>query len=462
MSEGEVEMVEGLAMEDMSHLEDLLDGPSLADELSTGVGDSESGESVKEEEKVESESVSVNLSQSSESAATDAVADDSDAIPRQSYKERVQVYEAALNIDPVDERVVRKLSFAGIPDAPGLRGKYWKVLLHYLPPRHAQWPEELARNRKTYRDWIQELILDPHAAYTSRDEGTEDVSGFDHPLSMSDDSIWKQYFADCEMMEEIDKDVRRTFPHLHFFNKDGEVGSTRHHESLRRILFIYAKLNPGICYVQGMNELLGPIYYSIALDPDLDADSAEADGFHCFKNLMAEVRDNFCKTLDHSELGITANMRILNMLVKRMDPELWQHLEAQSLNPQFYSFRWITLLLSQEFDLPEVLRLWDCLLADDKRFEFFRFCCVAMLQCVRERLMANDFATNLKLLQSYPPEIELTTILRTANTLRERYREEEKAKSEEAARAQLSRAPRPQEPERTGFFSFFSSSPQRK
>ena len=30
---------------------------------------------------------------------------------------------------------------------------------------------------------------------------------------------------------------------------------------LHRILFIYAKLNPGIKYVQGMNEVLAVIYY---------------------------------------------------------------------------------------------------------------------------------------------------------------------------------------------------------
>jgi len=444
--------MDGLAMQDMSHLEDLdlLDGPSLEDELS-GTAAAEGSLAGTEEESADAPAV--------DSAQSTPPADE-DSVPRQTYRERVQVYEAALNIDPIDRKVIEKLSFAGIPDAPGLRGRYWKILLHYLPRKHEYWEEELAKNRKTYRDWIQELILDPHEKYTSRNEGAEDVSSFDHPLSMSDDSVWKQYFADREMMEEIDKDVRRTFPHLHFFNKDGEVGSTRHHESLRRILFIYAKLNPGICYVQGMNELLGPIYYSIALDPTLDADAAEADGFHCFKNLMAEVRDNFCKTLDHSELGITANMRILNQLVKRMDKALWQHLEEQSLNPQFYSFRWITLLLSQEFDLPEVLRLWDCLLADPSRFEFFRFCCVAMLQCVRDRLMANDFATNLKLLQSYPPEIELTTILRVANDLRERYREEEAAKKEAAKPPPPQ--PAPAEAERTGFFSFFTSSPARK
>lgn len=35
---------------------------------------------------------------------------------------------------------------------------------------------------------------------------------------------------------------------------------------IARILYIFAKLNPGQGYVQGMNELIGPIYYVFAND----------------------------------------------------------------------------------------------------------------------------------------------------------------------------------------------------
>lgn len=41
-----------------------------------------------------------------------------------------------------------------------------------------------------------------------------------------------------------------------------------HWESIERILFLYAKLNPGIGYIQGMNECLGPIYYVLAHDDE--------------------------------------------------------------------------------------------------------------------------------------------------------------------------------------------------
>lgn len=45
-------------------------------------------------------------------------------------------------------------------------------------------------------------------------------------------------------------------------------GSEAHWEVVERILFIYAKLNPGQGYVQGMNEIVGPIYHTFAMDPD--------------------------------------------------------------------------------------------------------------------------------------------------------------------------------------------------
>jgi len=41
--------------------------------------------------------------------------------------------------------------------------------------------------------------------------------------------------------------------------------SDLHWEAIERLLFIYAKLNPAIGYVQGMNELIAPLYYVLVL-----------------------------------------------------------------------------------------------------------------------------------------------------------------------------------------------------
>lgn len=82
-----------------------------------------------------------------------------------------------------------------------------------------------------------------------------------------------------------------------------------------------------------MNEILGPIYYIFASDPDEDfkrkepcmitqIGNAEADTFFCFTNLMAEIRDNFIKTLDKSSIGVTGQLQRLNSLLRKKDPEI--------------------------------------------------------------------------------------------------------------------------------------------
>jgi hypothetical protein len=39
-------------------------------------------------------------------------------------------------------------------------------------------------------------------------------------------------------------------------------------ESLKNILIIFAKLNAGLRYVQGMNEILAPLFFVFRNDPD--------------------------------------------------------------------------------------------------------------------------------------------------------------------------------------------------
>ena len=109
----------------------------------------------------------------------------------------------------------------------------------------------------------------------------------EHPLNRSINSDWGRYFRDLSLWTEIEKDVRRTRSDLDFFTdaldpnkrqfktqlkKQSEYkkadlcGDDRinyietHADILAKILFIYAKLNPGLKYVQGMNEILATLY----------------------------------------------------------------------------------------------------------------------------------------------------------------------------------------------------------
>lgn len=55
----------------------------------------------------------------------------------------------------------------------------------------------------------------------------------------------------------------------------------------------------------------------------LFSEHAEADTFFCFTNLMAEIRDNFIKSLDDSQCGITYKMEKVYSTLKEKDVELY-------------------------------------------------------------------------------------------------------------------------------------------
>ncbi|XP_024879973.1 TBC1 domain family member 13 isoform X2 [Temnothorax curvispinosus] len=386
-------------------------------------------------------------------------------------RKRLTEFDDVLDADEIETASLSKICFHGIPDEPGgLRPLCWKLLLNYLPPTKSSWLETLKRKRELYNTFIEDLIVNPGESNTD-DKERVDVTLHDHPLNLNPDSKWQTYFKDNEVLLQIDKDVRRLCPDISFFqqgtdypcqkivNANGQrlhhrvqhtvlksanverkglgvtkqiavsvrkatedyaplaEGGEAHWEVLERILFIYAKLNPGQGYVQGMNEIVGPIYHAFACDPDPTwRKHAEADTFFCFTNLMAEIRDFFIKTLDEAEFGINSMMSKLTNQVRANDPEVWLRLHQQELCPQYYSFRWLTLLLSQEFPLPDVMRIWDSLFADENRFNFLIHICCAMILLLRDQLLAGDFATNVKLLQNFP-SMDIQIVLSKAAAL---------------------------------------------
>ncbi len=73
-------------------------------------------------------------------------------------------------------------------------------------------------------------------------------------------------------------------------------------------------------------------------------------------------------------------------------------------------------MLSQEFPLPDVLRIWDSLLSDITRRNFLIDVCAAMVVLLRDQIQHNNFSENIKLLQSFPP-IDVQIILSRAATI---------------------------------------------
>ncbi|KAG9447919.1 hypothetical protein H6P81_014047 [Aristolochia fimbriata] len=367
----------------------------------------------------------------------DVVESNSSSVSAEDISRQVQLL-AELSKKVVNMKELRRLACQGIPDGAAIRPTVWKLLLGYLPANRELWVTELAKKRSQYALFKEELLVNPSEITRKLDksdaiainEAKSERSGVlprseithgEHPLSLGKSSVWNQFFQDTEIIEQIDRDVKRTHPDMNFFCGDTPFAKSNQ-ESLRLILIIFAKLNPGIRYVQGMNEVLAPLFYVFRNDPEVEnAASAEADSFFCFVELLSGFRDHFCQQLDNSVVGIRSTITKLSQLLKEHDEELWRHLEITTrINPQFYAFRWITLLLTQEFNFADSLHIWDTLLSDPEgpQETLLRICC-AMLILIRRRLLAGDFTSNLKLLQHYPTT-NISHLLYVADKLRVR------------------------------------------
>ncbi|XP_058201527.1 uncharacterized protein LOC131316241 isoform X1 [Rhododendron vialii] len=343
--------------------------------------------------------------------------------------------EYELSQKEINLEKLQRIASSGLPDGGSVRATAWKLLLGYLPASRDLWEKELGENRSKYAKLKEELLLSPSEFSRRNNDGPysneqcvdmgvegplerQKVSNEDHPLNNGKASVWHQFFQFTEIAEQIDRDLQRTHPDMKFFSGESSL-SRKKREAMRNILLLFAKLNPEIRYVQGMNEVLAPLYYVFSTDTDeQNGAHAEADSFSCFVRLLSDSVDHFCQHLDNSAVGIHSTLARLSELLKANDEELWRHLEyTTKVNPQFYAFRWITLLLTQEFDFPSVLRIWDTILSNPFGVQemLLRVCC-AMLLCVKSRLLSGDFIANLKLLQHYPIT-NIEHILQVANDI---------------------------------------------
>ncbi|KAI6232542.1 TBC1 domain family member 13 [Aphelenchoides besseyi] len=385
------------------------------------------------------------------------------------YIERITHIENLLLIQNlvIDTSALRDACIFGIPEQ--LRPLCWRLFLNYLPTSRTEWPTVLEKRRRDYFELVENLTADDFKVSNHDLTDSKSEEAGDHPLSDESQSEWNRYFKDNEILVQIDKDVRRMRPEIDFFQRQTNYplrnysrlskrinsedlsaettekasSSTKfnssnlfdsherpnseassiddrefHWQVVERILYVYAKMNPGIKYVQGMNEIIGPIYYVLGSDPDHEwAKFAEPDAFYCFQNLCSEVRlseekrcntstfkikDNFMKELDSSNCGIESTLTTFYQRFALTDPQLYDHMAKLSIKPQFYAFRWLSLLLSQEFSLPDTIFLWDTILASYNRIEMTEFICLAMLVNIRDELFAGDFAEDVRLLQHYP------------------------------------------------------------
>ena len=335
----------------------------------------------------------------------------------------------------------------GLPDEiPILRSIVWKINLGYLPIDNEQW-ENILKSKRTsyfyYKEAIKKKLLEEYNLYENYEKMKKEEK----------DELDKK--SNKLLLEQICKDVNRTHNQMDFFFKltdDTNKLSQKelidlmdnrrncsmkdikdiykiniketHADVIIRILIIYSIFSPDISYVQGMNEILAPIYYTFSFDKQYgveeNIENIEADVFWTFDSLMSKIKDSFNREKDHEDIGVSGKVERLKKMLYLVDIQLYEHFEKYNVEYYTFAYRWFILFFSQEFLMIDILRLWDYLFAHDDKYLNCYFVSLAVLELKKDDLLVSDLSgilSNLKSLKN----LNIEDIISFAKNIKTQY-----------------------------------------
>ncbi|KAL4939647.1 hypothetical protein BDV06DRAFT_198421 [Aspergillus oleicola] len=310
----------------------------------------------------------------------------------QSRISRINKFKRLLQASTVPLAELRNLAWSGVPAE--VRAMTWQLLLGYLPTNSERRIAALERKRKEYLDGVRQAF--ERSSATNAEKSSSSNTGRGRGL---DEAIWHQ----------ISIDVPRTSPHIQLYSYEATQ------RSLERILYVWAIRHPASGYVQGINDLVTPLFQvflgvyvtDLRVEEGMDPgqlprrvlDAVEADSFWCLTKLLDGIQDNYI----YAQPGIHRQVRALRDLTMRIDSTLAKHLEQEGVEFMQFSFRWMNCLLMREMSVQNTIRMWDTYMAEEQGFSRFHlYVCAAFLVKWTDQLVRMDFQEIMMFLQALP------------------------------------------------------------
>ena len=169
---------------------------------------------------------------------------------------------------------------------------------------------------------------------------------------------------------------------------------------MREILLTFNEYNENLGYVQGMTDLLSPLYVII---------QDEVLVFWAFANFMERMERNFVR----DQTGMKKQMNTLNKLLQFMLPKLYKHLEMCQSNDLFFFFRMLLVWFKRELHWDQVLTLWEILWTDYYSSQFHLFFALSILSDNERIIIQNltQFDEVLKYMNDLSMKLHLNPLL---------------------------------------------------
>ena len=347
-----------------------------------------------------------------------------------------------------DKNKLIELCSNGLPDdLPILRSLIWKIIFDYLPINSEEWTNVLNTQRKLYEFYKEQFLIRLNKEFKL-------LENFNNKSLKEKKELEEK--TNKLLLEEIKKDMNRTHTQLSFFfqptNNENKLSPDKiktmienkrnctmtdlndtynkniietNADVVSRILFIYAKFSPDINYVQGMNEIISPIYYCYSFDKlyfENDC-NVEADTFWTFYYLMDKIKYVFIREEDNSKRGVLGKTKKLKELVKIVDKDIYNHFMKYQLDFSLFAFRWFILFFSQDFLMIDILRLWDFLFCEENKFKNTFYISLAIMLMKKDSLLDSDLPAMIEELQRLDV-IDVEMLIINAKRIKERFGEE--------------------------------------
>ncbi|KAI8866827.1 RabGAP/TBC, partial [Ramicandelaber brevisporus] len=187
---------------------------------------------------------------------------------------------------------------------------------------------------------------------------------------------------------------------------EGLPGTNYNLEQMKDILLSYHFHNRALGYVQGMSDLLAPIYYVVA---------DEAQAFWCFARFMDRMQSHFLR----DQSGMSRELDCLKDLVRLLLPRLYSHLQSMDALHFFFCFRWLLIWFKREFEFMDVIALWEVFWTDYLSGDFHLFVAVAILELHSDVIVDHleRFDEVLKYINDLSMNIDVNQVLRGAEQM---------------------------------------------
>ena len=363
-----------------------------------------------------------------------------------SPKEYQRINDILKIIISNNKKELKKECYKGLPEnLPSLRALIWKINFKYIPHKIQNWENTLKSYRNEYTELKNAVILKQKEEIKIFEEinqneiKEETKNNMNNSYNINNTLYLLAENTDKELLETINKDINRTYSTMNFFSKpiddkikfsqeeldnlyklkkssiyqDSTLVYTKgratndlykkeiHSDALERILYIYAKNNKDVGYVQGMNSILAPIYYCYSMDNICDKENIEADAFWSFSFLMDDIKKMFQQKNDSLKGGIFDKIILLELMISKIDKDIFNRLIKKNRDDSFYFvIKWISLFFSQQMIMPDLLRLWDIIFCEEDRYYFVFLFSLAILEYKKKEILKKDYYEIVENLQN--------------------------------------------------------------